>query len=189
MIILFHDYTSPASAVAVARVHRLVAEGGSAEIRGTEVVGIDAVLPVTLDMLAELDAVTEQAAAEGLTLRRPAVLPPTGLAHVVEDVAVTHGRDSTWREHCYRGYWTDGADLSEAATLRRLAERAGLPADQVAAALEDRSALLAVRHRSAGYRREGIGGVPTILYDRTLVPGLLSDADLRTLAALDPDSR
>jgi hypothetical protein len=51
-------------------------------------------------------------------------------------------------------------------------------------ALDDRVALLAVHRRSAGDRRNGIGGVPTIEYDRSLVPGLLPEPDLRELAAL-----
>jgi predicted DsbA family dithiol-disulfide isomerase len=186
MIVLFHDYTSPASAVAVARLQRLIAEGAVAEIRGTEVSGIDAVLPVTVDLLAELEAVASAATAEGLTLRRPALLPPTGLAHVVEDVAVAHGRGQAWREHCYRGYWAEGRNIADPAMLERLAQDAELPAEQVASALNDRLALLTVRRRSAGYRHEGIGGVPTISYNRTLVPGLLAEDDLRTLAALAP---
>ena len=184
MLVLYHDYTSPASAVAVARVHRLLREGVRAEIEGTEVVGVDTVLPVTVDLLAALDAVAPEARAEGLELHRPGVVPPTALAHVVEDVARAHGRAVAWREHCYRAYWRDGEDISDAARLRALATEAGVPEPAVAAALADRVALLAVRRRSVGHRREGIGGVPTILYDRSLVPGLLPEQDLRTLAAL-----
>ena len=50
--------------------------------------------------------------------------------------------------------------------------------------LGDRVALLALRQRFAGHRRDGIGGVPTISFDRTLIPGLLDEADLRALADL-----
>lgn len=186
MLILYHDYTSPASAVAVVRLHRLMREGVPARIRGTEVLALDATLPVTIDMLAALDAVAGEAKAENLELRRPAAVPPTGLAHVVEDVAQRHALDVAWREHCYRAYWSDGADISDGQQLRRLAEHVDLPAADVDRALDDRVALLAVRRRSAGDRRNGIGDVPTIDFDRTLVPGLLSDADLRALAALGP---
>ena len=184
MIVLFHDYTSPESAVAVMRLHRLMREGIPAEIRGTEVLALDATLPVTVDMLAALDRVASEAAAEGLTLRRPPALPPTGLAHVVEDVAREHALDMTWRERCYQAFWSDGTDIGNSSELRRLAEQADLPASDVDRALDDRVALLAVRRRAAGDRHNGIGGVPTILSNRTLVPGLLPEADLRTLAAL-----
>lgn len=184
MLTLFHDYTSPASAVAVARLQRLMAEGAPAEIVGTDVLGIDVVLPVTVDVLAELDAVAADAEAEGLLLRRPSQLPPTAAAHVVEDVARGHGRDAPWRRRCYRAFWDEGVDLSDHAALQTLAGDAGVPSDPVAAALHDRVAFLAVRRRSAGHRSDGVGGVPTIRHDRTLIPGLLHEADLRALIAL-----
>jgi predicted DsbA family dithiol-disulfide isomerase len=184
MLVLYHDYTSPASAVAVARVQRLQRDGMPAEIRGTEVFGLDATLPVTVELLAGLDAVADEAIAEGLELRRPALVPPTALAHVVEDVARAHALDMRWRDRCYRAFWRDGADIADAGELRRIAVTAGLPRAAVDAALDDRVALLAVRQRSAGHRREGIGGVPTIWYDRSLIPGLLPERDLLALAAL-----
>lgn len=186
MIELFHDYTAPASAVAVARLHRLMREGLTARIHGTEVLGLDTTMPVTLDLLTELDRVRAEADAEQVDLHRPRMAPPTGLAHVVEDVAGARGLATVWRDRCYRAYWSQGADIGDAATLRRLAADAGLPADAVRAALEDRVALLAVRRRAAGHRRDGIGGVPTIRYGRTLIPGLLPADDLRALAALSP---
>lgn len=187
MLTLFHDYTSPASAVAVARTQRLAAEGLRVGIVGMDVIGVDIALPVTVDVLAELRAVTGQAAAERLALRRPSRLPPTGLAHTVEQLAEARDVSDAWRTRCYAALWRDDADLGDADTLRRLAEAVGLPTDAVDATLDDRLAVLAVRRRSAAVRRDGVGGVPTIRHDRTLVPGLLSDDDLRALAALDPD--
>lgn len=188
MLVLFHDYTSPASAVAVARVTRLIADGMPARIEGTEALGVEATLPVTLDLLAELDTVAAQARAEGVVLRRPDGLPPTAAAHLVEDLAREADRADAWRSRCYRALWTDGEDIADPNVLRRLAGDVGLPVDQVAHRVADRMALLEIRQRFAGHRRDGVGGVPTIAYDRTLVPGLLEEADLRALAALDPSS-
>ena len=59
-----------------------------------------------------------------------------------------------------------------------------MPGDAVDRALGDRVALLEVRQRSVADRGDGIGGVPTIAYERTLVPGLLPESDLRALATL-----
>jgi predicted DsbA family dithiol-disulfide isomerase len=188
VLTLFHDYTSPASAVAVARLRRLAADGVRAQIVGTEVLPVDATLPVTIDVLAELDAVGAAAAAEGIVLRRPPGLPPTAAAHLVEDVARDHGLDDGWRSHCYAAFWTDGADIADPTVLAELADDVGLPPAAVAAAIEDRVALLAIRRRFAGHRRDGVGGVPTISYDRTLIPGLLDDADLLALAGLQADT-
>ncbi len=188
MLTLFHDYTFPASAVAVARVTRLRADDLPCRIIGTEVIGVDTVLPVTVDVLAELAAVADEAEAEGLLLRRPRQLPPTAAAHLVEEVARAHGLGGAWRARCYRAFWTDRVDISDGRVLRGLAADIGLPADEVERTLGDRVALLTIRRRFAAHRRDGIGGVPTISYDRTLIPGLLSVADLRALAALGPET-
>jgi hypothetical protein len=174
VLVLFHDYTSPASAVAPAR------------IEGTEVMGVDAALPVTLDLLAELDAVAAAAIAEGVRLQRPRTLPPTAAAHLVEDLADGLGQADAWRQRCYRAFWEDAEDIADHDVLHRLANDVGRPTDEVAHRVTDRVALLAIRRRFAGHRRDGVGGVPMISYDRTLIPGLLAESDLRALAALGP---
>jgi 2-hydroxychromene-2-carboxylate isomerase len=184
VLTLFHDYTSPASAIAVFRLQRLADEGLPVAFEGFEAVGVDVTLPVSLDVLAALDALREPAAAEGLRLRRPPGLPPTGSAHVIEAVASAHDLGASWRATCYRAFWERGEDLADAVVLTRLAEQAGLPAAGLEQTLADRRLLVAARRRMAAHRRQGVGGVPTILTERTLVPGLLSEPDLRALAEL-----
>jgi len=185
VLTLFHDYTSPASAVAVARLQRLADDGLPVEFEGFEAFGVDVTLPVTLDVVAAVDALAETARTEGLALRRPTGLPPTGLAHLVGALAEDRGLGASWRQACYRAYWQEDADISDSAVLRALAVGAGLGPDTVRPLLEDRGKLAALRRRMTGHRREGVGGVPTILAQRTLVPGLLPEADLRALAELD----
>jgi 2-hydroxychromene-2-carboxylate isomerase len=181
---LFHDFTSPASAVAVARLQRLADDGLAVAFAGFEAIGVDVVLPVTIDVLAELDAVAAAADAEGVVLSRPRALPPTGLAHVVGELAEDAGLGASWRDTCYRAFWRESVDLADRAALVDLARDAGLDAPAVADALVDRGCLARVRRRMGAYRNEGVGGVPTILAHRTLVPGLLAEDDLRALAAL-----
>ncbi len=182
MITLFHDYTSPTAAVAVRRAERLAPD--RVEFEGFEAIGIDMVLPVTVDVLAELDSVAEAATAEGIVLRRPRQLPPTGWCHVLGAVAAREDRAPEWRRTVYAAFWRDGADIGDREVLARLADEVGLDTDRVASALDDRGALAAVRRHTTEFRRQGIGGVPTILSQRTLVPGLLPEADLRALAEL-----
>jgi predicted DsbA family dithiol-disulfide isomerase len=184
VLTLFHDYTSPASAVAAFRLQRLADEGLPVELVSFEAIGVDVTLPVTLDVLAAVDDLAAAAADEGLQLRPPASLPPTAHAHVLEGVAQAAGLGASWRERCYRAFWETGVDIADRRVLLDLAEAAGLPPPAAQAALEDRSALLATRRRTAAHRAEGVGGVPTILAHRTLVPGVLAEADLRALAAL-----
>jgi len=179
---LFHDYTSPASAVAVFRLQRLADEGLAVAFEGFEAIGVDVTLPIGLDVLAALDALREAAEAEGLHLRRPRGLPPTGSAHVIEAVAAAHDLGASWRVTCYRAFWEKGADIGDATVLTDLAEQAGLPTAGLERTLADRRLLVAARQRMASHRRQGVGGVPTILAERTLVPGLLSEPDLRALA-------
>jgi predicted DsbA family dithiol-disulfide isomerase len=184
LLTLFHDYTSPGSALAVERVQRLGDEGLDVAFEGFEAIGLDATLPVTVDVAAAVADLAPVAAVEGVELRRPPNLPPTVLAHVVGTVAEQAGRGASWRSTCYRAFWSDGAAIGERGVLLDLADRAGLDTGGVAAALDDRLLLAKVRRRMADHRRNGVGGVPTILASRTLVPGLLPMDELRALAQL-----
>lgn len=181
---LFHDYTSAGSAVAVLRAQRVADEGLAVAFEGFEALGLDATLPLTLDVAAAVDDLAEAAADEGLTLRRPPNVPPTALAHVVGAVAEEAGLGASWRETCYRAYWTDGAAIGDRTALLGLATVAGLDIASVRTALDDRLFVVAVRRRTATHRRNGVGGVPAILASRTLVPGLLPTDQLRDLAQL-----
>jgi predicted DsbA family dithiol-disulfide isomerase len=182
-IVLFHDYTSPSSAIAVARVQRL-AEGGTAvEFAGFEAIGVDIALPPSLDILAAVDQLQDDAAQEGLVLRRPTVTPPTAKAHAIGTLAEQHDLGASWRLRCYRAYWADGADIDDDMILVDLARDAGLKGSLVEEALRRPGFVTDVRRRSAAHRRNGVGGVPTLLVQRTLVPGMLTDEQLRELAA------
>ncbi|HWH31073.1 MAG TPA: DsbA family protein, partial [Egibacteraceae bacterium] len=149
MIELFHDYTSPASAVAVLRAQRLADEGLPVVFEGVESVGVDAVLPVTLDVLSEMESLREAAAQLGLTLRRPNGLPPTALAHALGHWAEQSGLGASWRQTCYRAFWEQGADIAVPAVLRALALRAGLDGMEAEDVLGDRDRIRRVRLRTA----------------------------------------
>ena len=183
MLTLFFDYTSPASAVAVARVQRLADEGLPVEFEGIDALGVDVALPVTLDVLTELEELAEAARDEGLVLRRPPVLPPTVRAHAVGGLAQRRGLGASWRSTVLDAFWRSGVDLADGAVLTRLADAAGLDPDEVTGHLTP-DAVRAQRRTALAHRRSGVGGVPTILAGRTLVPGLLDEPELRELAAL-----
>ena len=153
------------------------------EFVGFEAVGVDVALPPSLDVIAQLEQLAEEAAIEGLVLRRPAMIPPTARAHAVGTIAETHELGASWRQRCYQAFWAEGADLDDIATLVTIAESSGLPGEEVEAALGDTAFVASVRRAAGSHRRNGVGGVPTILAQRTLVPGLLSEAQLRELAA------
>lgn len=184
MLTLFHDYTSPGSALAVARLQQLADEGLAVAFEGFESVGVDVAVPPGLDMLAAVDLLAGDAAEHGIVLRRPALLPPTAKAHVVAEVAGDLELAASWRRTCYQRFWRDGVDLADDGVLRALAGEAGLVVAAVDDALGDRAMVARLRRRMAQRRRDGVGGVPTILSQRTLIPGLVPTMDLRALAAL-----
>jgi predicted DsbA family dithiol-disulfide isomerase len=183
VLVLFHDVTDPASAVAVARATRLAADGVPIAFEGFEAVGVDVHLPPDVVLLARLADLAGEAAAEGVVLRRPARVPPTGLAHVLLDAAEGTPAAAAVRTALYRAFWEGGEDLADPAVLHRVGVAAGMDGDEVAGLLADRLALAARRRRTTGFRREGVGGVPVLLANRTLVPGLLDEEALRALAA------
>lgn len=181
MLVLYHDYTSPASAVAALRLQRLADEGAAVTFSGFEAL-VAARLPVTLEVAAAVEDLAHEAAAEGLMLRRPPWLPPTARAHVVGGVAEARGLGAAWRARCYHAFWEEGADLAEPAVLRELATAAGLDATEVGALLDDPGRVPAFRRGLLSHRKSGVGGVPVLLTHGTLIPALLPEDDLRALA-------
>ncbi len=182
MLTLTHDITSPASAIAVARLQRLADDGVPVTFRGIDVLGLDATVPVTLDVLAELDRVRGEAETLGLVLRRPSRRPPTALVHVIADLADDVGLGAAWRTAAYRAYWRDDADLGDQVVVASLAEEVGLDGELVDALLADGRLVAEVRRRTHAARGEGIGGVPVLIAHGTLVRADLDDATLRQLA-------
>lgn len=183
MLLLTHDVTSPASALAVARLDRLAAAGLPVAFRGIDVLAVDATLPVTLDVLAELDRVAARATAEGVVLHRPTRRPSTARVHLVADLAEDAGLGAAWRAATYAAYWQDDADLADPEVVVGLADAVGLDVEVVGAAVRDESAVAAVRRRTNTARSEGIGGVPVLVAHGTLLSADLDDDALWALAS------
>lgn len=184
MLTLYHDYTSPASAVAVLRLQRLADTGVAIGFLGFDVLGLDRPIPVTLPVLEELDRQRDAAAALGLRLRRPGRCPPTVGAHLVGEVAESRGLGASWRETAYRAFWERGVDLGDSGALTGLAVAAGLERAPTAAVLADRQRRLALRRRMMELRGRGVGGVPVLEAQSTFVSPFLPEDDLRHLAGL-----
>lgn len=181
MLTLYHDYTSPASAVAALRLQRLVDDGLPVTFIGFEAL-VAIPIPPPLEVSVAVDALAPTAVLEGLELRHPMRLPPTALAHVLGALAEAAGVGSSWRDRCYRGFWEQGVDLADPEVLAQLAFRSGLETAEVSGCLNDARRVTAFRRNLAVHRQLGVGGVPTLLAHGTLIPGLLPDEDLRALA-------
>ncbi len=184
MLVLHYDIPSLPATVAALRLQRIADGGGAVAFRGIDVIGVDAPLPVTLDQLDELDRWRERAEALGLKVGRPSQRPPTLAAHLVGVVAATHDLGGAWREAVFRAYWSDNAALGDDEVLVAIARDVGLDVDEVAAALRDPAARVALRQRMTADRGRGIGGVPVLELDGTFVSAELPESDLRQLAGL-----
>lgn len=184
MLTLHWDVTVPEAALAVLRCQRLADAGRPVAFSGVDVLGVEIDLPVTLDQLAGLEAVRERAAALGLELRRPTRRPPTLGVHLVASLADATDLGAAWRLAALRAYWTDGADLGAPDVLAGLATDVGLDAGRVGALLDDRGAAADLRGRFLALRRRGVGGVPVLEVDGTLLSADVDDATLSTLTGL-----
>lgn len=182
MLILHWDLTVPEAALAVLRCQRLADAGRSVAFSGIDVLGVEVALPVTLDQMAGVEAVRGRAAGLGLELRSPRLRPPTLPVHLVGGLAEASGLGASWRATVLRAYWTDGADVADPAVLEDLAAGAGLDPGAVAALLADRAAAADLRGRMLALRRRGVGGVPVLEVDGTLLPADVDDATLEELA-------
>lgn len=184
MLVLHFDYTSLAAAVAVLRCQDLVDAGGRVGFKGIDPVGIEVSLPVTLEQYDEIERFRAEARGYGLPVRRPSRRPPTLRAHLVGDVASAQGLGAVWRDTVLRSYWGEDAALDDPDVLVELAAHAGMDPAAVRDQVEDPSAQQAVRQRMTADRGRGIGGVPLLEFDGTLLSAAISDTDLRVLAGL-----
>lgn len=182
MLILHHDVTSPRSALAVLRVQRIADRGLPVAFRGIDVLGVEVALPVTLDQLAEMEQVADRTRDLGLTMRRPRIRPPTLDAHLVGELAELRGLGAAWRLACLRAYWSEGLDVSNVAVLRGAARAVGLDVEEVGRSLADTAARNELRAAMLARRGLGIGGVPILEVDGTLLPADVDDATLEELA-------
>ena len=100
------------------------------------------------------------------------VQPNTVDAHRLMHYAARNGRENEVAESLFRGYFQEGAVLTDRAQLAALGARAGLDPAALDAYLgsdEDRDTVLATDLEA---RQAGIGGVPFFIFDRkTAVSG------------------
>lgn len=96
--------------------------------------------------------------------RQPNTLP----AHALIAAVPAGARQQAIVEALFRAYFVDGADLSAREALLEVAERAGMPRDAAAGAIDDRRALDAIAHAERGLREQGVSGVPLFIVDRRI---------------------
>ncbi len=116
--------------------------------------------------IREIDARVKAAgAAVGLDIRHDLMLrtPNTVNAHRVIWLAGQVGVQDAVVEALFRGFFTEGADIGDSATLARIGEANGIPHGRVAAMLAGDEGLAVVLSEDDLARRSGINGVPSFI--------------------------
>ena len=97
-------------------------------------------------------------------VRQPNTVP----AHQLIGLAQLHGRQDQMVETLFRGYFLEGADLTQTDALVELARRAGLEDEAARACLEDDAQRQAALAEDEQARALGVSGVPFFIFDRRL---------------------
>ncbi|MEA3245004.1 MAG: DsbA family protein [Gemmatimonadota bacterium] len=164
-LIVYYDFTSPDS-FALSEILLAMPGCPPVEWRGVQMEPGAPVQMVRHDRRAidrlEMDLVATRRAAPDVRLHVPRGRPNTRVAlQAVVAVERMHAvRAESLRTAVFRGYWWDSADLSDVATLRRLADEAGVPpwvdlASQAAQATQVGWELQ--------WQVERLGGVPRVI--------------------------
>ena len=116
--------------------------------------------------------------------------PNTVAAHQLIGLAQLHGRQDEMLETLFRGYFLEGADLTQTDALVELARRAGFEDEAARACLNDDAQRQAVLAEDERARALGVSGVPFFIFDQRLAVSGAQEAQvlLRALreAAAEP---
>jgi predicted DsbA family dithiol-disulfide isomerase len=122
----------------------------------------------TLEEVAEMDAqLTAAAAADGLTIRFADVRSGNTFdGHRLVHLAAAHDKQDAMKERLFRAYFSEGALISDHATLQALAIDVGLPADDIGELLLTERYAEEVRDDERTAQSAGISAVPCFVIDR-----------------------
>jgi len=105
------------------------------------------------------------AEASGIRLGLPPVVANTDKAHEATEFAKEQGAVDSFPRAVFAAYWEGEENIGEIDTLCRLAQECGLDGQALRQALESGRYTQRVEEQMEWARREGIGGVPTFIFD------------------------
>jgi len=120
-------------------------------------------------MMAHAEQVARSFGVTGI--RIPERLNNTRRALVLAEWARSQGKLLEFRDAAMEAYWRRGEDLEDTEVLARLAEQAGLPAEQARAAMDAPEYQARVDTLSAEGRAAGVSGIPTVFIGNVRVVG------------------
>jgi 2-hydroxychromene-2-carboxylate isomerase len=186
--VFWYDYVDPASYL----VERILGELQEFEVvrRPVEVVppGRPVVPPEDPGWLEHLAAMTGVAAALGIELAPPPVVPWSRKAHELAFHAREQGCFAPIHRAIFDGYFLDGQDIGRVDVLVELAARAGLDRTASRVVLDvDRFAAAITAERAAAQAAE-IHGVPALEWGARRLTGFHGPGEIRTFLSSGPSS-
>ncbi|WP_421704107.1 DsbA family oxidoreductase [Aliiroseovarius sp.] len=118
--------------------------------------------------------VVEEAAASGLEIDFEAIkrTPNTLDAHRLIHWASIEGRQTAAVSKLFKGYFNEGRDIGDRATLATIAGEIGMDGDMVTRLLASDADADDIRARDADARHKGVNSVPTfVIANQHVVPG------------------
>ena len=132
-----------------------------------------------------LDQMTRAAAGDGLDFHfERARAGRTFDGHRLVHLAALHGKQDAMKERLFKAYLEEGELMSDHATLCKLGEEVGLPADAIREVLMTERFTEEVRDDERTAASVGISAVPCFVVDRRMAMSGAQDADT-ILAMLD----
>ncbi|CAN5386279.1 hypothetical protein BH23GEM4_BH23GEM4_11820 [soil metagenome] len=181
-IYAFLDYTSPLSYVTAAALRRIEAEG-MAELHPLAFVTERGGDSAALEADAEWEQARDLAAAAGLPLAAPTLLPRTAKAHEAARHADQQGLGARMRAALYDAYWDRGVDIGRIDRLTEIGAAVGLDPEALGVVLGIDLHADQVARETAEARRLGIECPPALVIgggaDARLLIGGQSYAALR----------
>jgi predicted DsbA family dithiol-disulfide isomerase len=116
------------------------------------------------------ERVSAEGKREGLNFDFKAIArqPNTLKAHALVAAALPLGVQGAVKEALMKAYFCEGADLTQDATLQRIATSAGMPAEAAHAILGDTASHQEIAAQDEELRRIGISGVPFFIINRSI---------------------
>jgi predicted DsbA family dithiol-disulfide isomerase len=112
-----------------------------------------------------LDNMREMAAASGIDMRRPPLIPNTRKAHEATEFARERGDLLAFHRALFHAYWTEERNIGDLDVLADVAVACGLDPDALREALADGRYAAAVEDQMQWVREVGITAVPTIIFE------------------------
>lgn len=111
------------------------------------------------------------AAGFGVELEPPDWLRNSRKALAIAEHARDESRLEPFRQAAMKAHWQERKNLESDDDLREIAARVGLVPERALAAANDASLLARVDERQAEARRNGVRGIPTLVFGKEMVVG------------------